>query len=89
MTRNDKERIKHFDDLPLEQLINEPNKVIQIATYLKVREMNGSVRKNCADIERLKKEMADKIGWKLFAALTGFMTFLIILYNVLDRVGGL
>ena len=56
--------------------------------YLQTLKTNGTVKKNCEDIEKLEVEMRGKIGWKLFASLVGILTALIVLFNVLNMVAG-
>ena len=78
---------KRFEDtVSIHDLMNLPDKEIMAKIYIQTLKTNGTVRKHEDDIECLQKEMKDKIGWKMFTVLTGVVSFLIILFNILDLV---
>jgi len=78
---------KRFEDtVSIHDLMNLPDKELMAKIYIQTLKTNGTVRKHEDDIECLQKEMKDKIGWKMFTVLTGVVSFLIILFNILDLV---
>jgi len=76
------------DNVSMEDLLQKPEKDLLIMIYIQAVKTNGTVAENYKDIATLKVEMKDKIGMKLFAWLTGAVAFLIVLFNVLDRIMG-
>lgn len=81
---------KRFEDkVTIEEILaNNKQKELLAKIYLQTLKTNGTVKKNCEDIEQLQIQMRDKIGWKLFASLVGILTALIVLFNVLNTVAG-
>jgi len=81
---------KRFEDkVTIEEILaNNKQKELLAKIYLQTLKTNGTVKKNCEDIEKLEVEMRGKIGWKLFASLVGILTALIVLFNVLNTVAG-
>ena len=63
-----------------------PDKVLLANIYWQTLKTNGTVRRHEEDIECLKTDMKDKIGWKMFTVLTGVISFLIILFNILNLI---
>ena len=81
------EEVKRFEDtVSIHDLMNMPDKELMANIYMQTLKTNGTVRKHDDDIGCLKKEMKDKIGWKMFTVLTGIISFLIILFNILNLV---
>jgi len=56
--------------------------------YIQTLKVNGTVRKHCDDIEKLQIEMREKIGWKIFTAISAVLAVIIILFNVLNIIAG-
>ena len=81
---------KRFEDkVTIEEILaNNKQKELLAKIYLQTLKTNGTVKKNCEDINELQVQMRDKIGWKLFASLVGILTALIVLFNVLNTVAG-
>lgn len=78
---------KRFEDyLSVEDLMKLPNDELLAKIYVQTLKTNGTIAQHCTDIEDLKNDMKDKIGMKLFAWLSGAVAFLIILFNVIDRI---
>jgi len=44
MPKINKDRIRNFDEMTLDQLFEEPTKAIVLAIYLKTKQINGKVR---------------------------------------------
>ena len=78
---------RRFEDtVSIHDLMNLPDKELMAKIYIQTLKTNGTVRKHEDDIECLQKEMKDKIGWKMFTVLTGVISFLIILFNILNLI---
>ena len=78
---------RRFEDtVSIHDLMNLPDKELMAKIYIQTLKTNGTVRKHEDDIEYLQKEMKDKIGWKMFTVLTGVISFLIILFNILNLI---
>jgi hypothetical protein len=74
-------------------LMKLPQKELTAKIYQQVLKTNGTVAQNCKDIEGLQGEIKDKIGnkellrfEKMFAIVAGVATFIILVFNILDRV---
>jgi hypothetical protein len=76
------------DNISMEDLLQKPEKDLLVMIYIQALKTNGTVAENCKDISVLNTEIKDKIGMKLFAWLSGAVAFLIVLFNVLDRIMG-
>ena len=85
---------RRFEDkLSIQDLSKMKQKDIIIMTYMQAVKTNGQVAESCADINTLQADVKDKIGikelnrmQKLFAWVTGGIGFIVILFNVFDRV---
>ena len=67
---------------------NPDHKVLLAKIYMQTLKTNGQVRENCKELDTLKKEIKEKISWKVFATISAVLTAVIILFNVLDVIGG-
>lgn len=72
---------------------NPNNKILLAKIYLQCRETNGTVGRHDKCIENLKTDIKDKIGLKelsrvqkIFAWITGLIAFVLIAFNIFDRV---
>ena len=74
------------DNISKEELMGKPLKDLVVETLLQAKQTNGQVVRNCNAIEKLQDEMKDKIGWKLFALISGVIAVIILIFNVFDRV---
>ena len=74
------------DNISIDDLMKKPTKELLVMNYVQAVRTNGTVQKHEKDIECLKEDMKDKIGMRLFAWLSGAIAFVIILFNVIDRV---
>ncbi len=80
---------KRFEDtLSVEDLLKKPTKEIQIMTYIQTVKTNDRVAKNIKDIENLKKEVRNKIGWKIFTIGASVLTLVILAFGLLNVLGG-
>ena len=85
---------RRFEDkVSVEDLLKKPVKEILIMTYVQTVKTNGQVAENCDTITKLQEEIKDKIGieelnrmQKIFAWVTGSIAFILIVFNVFDRV---
>jgi hypothetical protein len=85
---------KRFEDkVGIEDLIKTPQKELLARIYQQVLKTNGTVAQNCTDIKELQTNMDDKIGnkellrfEKVFGIVAGVAGFIIVLFNILDRV---
>ena len=78
---------KRFEDnISVDDLMKLDEKTLMTKIYIQVLKTNGTVRRHEEDIDCIQKELNDKISWKMFSILTGVISFLIILFNVLDLV---
>ena len=92
---------KRFEEnVSIADLMKKPQKELLANIYQQVLRTNGTVRQNCKDIddvetdvEGLQTEIKEKIGMKellrfekIFAIVAGIAGFIIILFNILDRV---
>ena len=78
---------KRFEDnVSVDDLMKLDEKTLMTKIYIQVLKTNGTVRRHEEDIDCIQKELNDKISWKMFSILTGVISFLIILFNVLDLV---
>ena len=78
---------KRFEDnISVDDLMKLDEKTLMTKIYVQVLKTNGTVRSHDKDIECLQNEIKDKIGWKMFTILISAVSFLIILFNVLDLV---
>ena len=91
---------KFEDKVSVEDLFKKPAKEIQIMTYLQAVKTNAQVARNIKDIEEnasrikaIKTSVKDKIGikelnrmQKIFAWITGSIGFVLVVFNVWDRL---
>lgn len=76
------------DSVSVKDLMTMDDKELMANIYIQTLKTNGQVKANTQDIECLQKEMKDKIGWKIFATLTGVITFVFVLFQVLNYFKG-
>ncbi len=88
------------DKVSIADLMKKPQKELLANIYQQVLNTNGTVIQNCKDIEEINDDMEDirtevkeKIGMKellrfekMFAIIAGVAGFIIVLFNILDRV---
>ena len=74
------------DNISVADLMKKTPKELMTMIYMEQLKTNGTVKQNCSDITNLQVEMKEKIGMKLFAWLSGSVAFLILIFNILDRV---
>jgi len=93
---------KFEDKVSVEDLFKKPAKEIRIMTYMQTVKTNGQVaenieriEKNTSYIEDIKEDMQDKIGikelnrmQKIFIWATGSIGFILVAFNIWDRLGG-
>ena len=93
---------KFEDKVSVEDLFKKPAKEIQIMTYLQAVKTNAQVARNIKDIEEnasrikaIKTSVKDKIGikelnriQKIFIWATGSIGFILVVFNVWDRIQG-
>ncbi len=80
---------KRFEDtMSVADLLKKPTKEIQIMTYIQTVKTNDRVAKNIKDIENLKKEVRNKIGWKIFTIGASVLTLVILAFGLLNVLGG-
>ena len=85
---------RRFEDkVSVDDLLKKPVKEILIMTYVQTVKTNGQVAENCDTIAKLQEEIKDKIGieelsrmQKIFAWTTGSIGFILIVFNIFDRV---
>ena len=85
---------KRFEDtVSVEDLMNKPSQELLAEIYVQTLKTNGTVTKNCVDIKDLQIKMEGKIGVKellrfekLFGLIAGIAGFLLLLFNIWDRV---
>lgn len=80
---------RHDDNITVEDILkdNPNNKVLLAKILIQTRKTNGQVLENKLDIECLQLEMKEKIGWKVFAIISGILGCIIVLFNVLNMIG--
>jgi len=77
------------DQMTIKEIIGEYNqKELMARIYIQCLKTNGQVKENKHDIECLQKEVREKIGWKIFATISGILAAIIILFNVLNIIAG-
>ena len=93
---------KFEDKVSIEDLFKKPAKEIQIMTYMQTVKTNGQVAENIENIEKnascikgIKEDMQDKIGikelnriQKIFIWDTGSIGFILVAFNIWDRIQG-
>ena len=72
------------DKLSIADLMKKPQKELIACIYQQVVKTNGIVRQNCNDIEDLKTEMKDKVGFKLIRNLSIILGLLITITALLQ-----
>lgn len=83
------DKSKRFEDtLSVEDLMKKPQKELLANLYIQTLKINGTVRRNCKEIEDLENKVDEKIGWKIFAVISGVLMVIIVLFNMLDRIAG-
>ena len=93
---------KFEDKVSVDDLFNKDTKEILIMTYLQAVKTNAQVARNIKDIEEntsrikaIKTSVKDKIGikelnriQKIFIWATGSIGFILVVFNVWDRIQG-
>jgi hypothetical protein len=81
---------RRFEDkVTIHEILSENSqKELMAKIYIQTLKVNGTVRKHCDDIEKLQIEMREKIGWKIFTAISAVLAVIIILFNVLNIIAG-
>jgi hypothetical protein len=81
---------RRFEDkVAIHEILSENSqKELMAKIYIQTLKVNGTVRKHCDDIEKLQIEMREKIGWKIFTAISAVLAVIIILFNVLNIIAG-
>ena len=85
---------RRFEDkLSMEEMMKKPAKVVRAMTYMQVVKTNGTVTRHENEIGDLQKDIKDKIGiaelnrmQKIFAWITGSIAFILIVFNIIDRI---
>ena len=72
------------DKLSIADLMKKPQKELTAMIYQQVVRTNGTVRQNCKDIDNLKTEMKDKVGFKLIRNLSIILGLLITITALLQ-----
>jgi len=82
---------RRFEDIvTVKDILKENNqKELLAKIYIQTLKTNGQVRENCEEIETLKRECKEKIGWKVFATISGILAAIIVLFNVLNIIAGM
>jgi hypothetical protein len=82
---------RRFEDkVTIHEILSENSQQELMAKiYIQTLKVNGTVRKHCDDIEKLQIEMREKIGWKIFTAISAILAAIIVLFNVLNIVAGM
>ena len=76
------------DTVSVKDLMNIPQKELMVKIYIQTLKTNGDVTEHREKIDKLEKEVKEKIGWKVFATLTGILVLLITTFNVLNLLTG-
>ena len=93
---------KFEDKVSVDDLFNKDTKEILIMTYLQAVKTNAQVAKNIENIEKnascietIKTDVKDKIGikelnriQKIFIWATGSIGFILVVFNIWDRLQG-
>jgi len=81
---------RRFEDkVTIHEILSENSqKELMAKIYIQTLKVNGTVRKHRDDIEKLQIEMREKIGWKIFTAISAVLAVIIILFNVLNIIAG-
>jgi hypothetical protein len=81
---------RRFEDkVTIHEILSENSqKELMAKIYIQTLKVNGTVRKHCDDIEKLQIEMREKIGWKVFATISGVLAAVIIFFNVINLLAG-
>jgi len=93
---------KFEDKVSVKDLLKKPTKDILIMTYLQAAKTNAQVARNIKDIEEnasrikaIKTSVKDKIGikelnriQKIFVWATGSIGFILVAFNIWDRIQG-
>jgi len=72
------------DKLSIADLMKKPQKELTAMIYQQVVRTNGTVRQNCKDIDNLKMEMKDKVGFKFIRNLSIILGLLITITALLQ-----
>jgi len=75
------------DKMSVEDLMKKPPEELMAEIYIQTVKTNGAVSRHNEDIKDLKKECKNKISIKVFGVLTGIITLIIVIFNVIDRIG--
>jgi predicted transcriptional regulator len=77
------------DNVTIKEVLSENSqKELMAKIYIQTLKTNGQVRETCEDVEKLQKQMNEKIGWKIFTAISAVLAVIIILFNVLNIIAG-
>jgi predicted lipoprotein len=92
------------DRLPISDLMKKDTKELLVMIYMQAAQTNGTVKRHCDEIAKcnenmadratleemaeIKSELKDKIGTKVFVILTSIIGFLLLVFNVWDRIVG-
>jgi predicted transcriptional regulator len=78
------------DNVTIKEVLSENSqKELMAKIYIQTLKTNGQVRETCKDVEKLQKQMNEKIGWKIFTAISAILAAIIVLFNVLNIVAGM
>ena len=78
------------DNVTIKEVLSENSqKELMAKIYIQTLKTNGQVRETCKDVETLQKQMNEKIGWKVFATISGILAAIIVLFNVLNIIAGM
>jgi hypothetical protein len=82
---------RRFEDkVTIHEILSENSqKELMAKIYIQTLKVNGTVRKHCDDIEKLQIEMREKIGWKIFTAISAILAAIIVLFNVLNIIASM
>jgi lipid A disaccharide synthetase len=82
---------RRFEDkVTIHEILSENSqKELMAKIYIQTLKTNGQVRETCEDVEKLQKQMNEKIGWKIFTAISAILAAIIVLFNVLNIVAGM
>ena len=78
------EESRFEDKLSIADLMKKPQKELTAMIYQQIVRTNGIVRQNCSDIESLKMEIKDKVGFKFIRNLSIILGLLITITALLQ-----
>jgi len=80
--------MKFEDKISVQDLMKKPQKELLTMIYIQTVKTNGQVRTNTGDIETLQSDVKSKIGWKIFVVGTSILTAVILMFNLINLLGG-